>query len=188
MKNIKLEYNAPVVLTFALISTAIFFMDQILPLDIIGNYFVYRGGYGLLDILRMLLCPMGHGSMEHLMGNMTLLLLIGPMIEEKYTSSVVFILMVATTVLIGLTQMIFFNTGILGASGIVFMMIILSSFTNMKKDRIPVTFILVVILFLGKEVYNGLFVNNQVSELAHILGAVVGMVYMYIENVRNKSH
>jgi len=43
-----------------------------------------------------------------------------------------------------------------GASGVVFMFILLSSFVNFKKGRIPITFILVVIIYLGGEVMNGI--------------------------------
>jgi len=186
--KLKLEYNSPVVLTFAIISTLVFFVDQIIPYDLIKNLFIYYGNYGALDILRMFLCSMGHGSVEHLLGNMTLILLIGPMLEEKYSSKVILLLMLLTSLTIGLAHLLFFNNGILGASGIVFMMIILSSFTNMKKDSVPITFIMVCILFLGKEVYNGIFVNNNVSEISHILGAVVGMAYMLIENKRNSTN
>lgn len=184
MKKIKLEYNSPVVLTFTIISIAVFFMDKLIPIGLMDNFFVYYGGYSALDIVRMFLYPLGHGSMDHLLGNMTFILLIGPMLEEKYSSKTIALLMLVTTLTIGISHLLFINSGILGASGIVFMMIILSSFTNMKKDSIPVTFILVAILFLGKEIYNGMFVNNNVSEIAHILGAVIGMIHIMIRNLK----
>ncbi len=71
--------------------------------------------------------------------------------------------------------MLFFNTGILGASGIVFLFIILSAFTNMKKGEIPITLILIAMIYLGKEVYAGLFVNDNVSHFGHLCGGVSGL-------------
>ncbi|MCT4543005.1 MAG: rhomboid family intramembrane serine protease [Vallitalea sp.] len=189
MKNIlnKIEYNSPVILTFSLLATAIFFIDQILPINLINTFFVYRGGFSLLGAIQMLLWPLGHASIDHLLGNITLILLIGPMLEEKYSSKIILMLIIITTFIIGFIQGIIFNTGILGASGVVFMMIILTSFTNMKDGKIPLTFIFIAILFLAKEIYNAFFVINNISELGHILGAIVGMGYIYIEQKRKKQ-
>jgi membrane associated rhomboid family serine protease len=189
LKNIlnKIEYNSPVILTFSLLATAIFFIDQILPINLINTFFVYRGGFSLLGAIQMLLWPLGHASIDHLLGNITLILLIGPMLEEKYSSKIILMLIIITTFIIGFIQGIIFNTGILGASGVVFMMIILTSFTNMKDGKIPLTFIFIAILFLAKEIYNAFFVINNISELGHILGAIVGMGYIYIEQKRKKQ-
>ena len=75
----------------------------------------------------------------------------------------------------GLVQFIFFpNTVLLGASGIVFMMIVLSSFTEMGKEGIPITLILVVIFYLGGELMDGLMTLDNVSQLTHIVGGVCG--------------
>jgi GlpG protein len=190
MNNIlkRVEYNSPVILTFSILATIIFFVDDILKINIINTFFVYRGGHSLIDFMRLFLWPLGHGSMDHLLGNITLILLIGPMIEEKYSSKIILILFLATTVIIGFSQTIVFGKGILGASGIVFMLIILTSFTNMKDGKVPLTFIFIAILFLSKEIYNGLFVPNNVSELAHILGAFIGMGYVYIEQKSKKKY
>lgn len=189
LKNIlnKIEYNSPVVLTFSLLATAIFFIDQIIPLDIINSLFVYRGGFSLISLIQMILWPLGHASIDHLLGNITLILLIGPMLEEKYSSKTILILIIITTIVIGFFQAIIFGSGILGASGIVFMMIVLTSFTNMKDGKVPLTFIFIAILFLAKEIYNGLFVTNNISELGHILGAIVGIGYIYIMQKNKKK-
>ncbi len=183
----KIEYNSPVILTFALISTVVFLLDLILPMTLINEYFVYWGGFMPMDILRMILASFGHGSMEHLLGNMTLLLLIGPMLEEKFSSKVIIVLMLITALVTGAAHTLLFENGILGASGIVFMLIVLTSFTNTKSGKVPLTFILICALYLSKEVYNGLAVNNNVSELSHILGACVGIGYKFIWG-RKKMH
>ncbi|GKX29887.1 hypothetical protein SH1V18_23670 [Vallitalea longa] len=189
MKNLlnKIEYNSPVVLTFALLATGVFFIDEIIPIDIINTFFVYRGGFSVMSLIQMILWPLGHASIDHLLGNITLILLIGPMLEEKYSSKTILILIIITTIIIGVFQVIILNSGILGASGIVFMMIVLTSFTNMKDGKVPLTFICIAILFLAKEIYNGLFVVNNISELGHILGAVVGIGYIFIIQKNKKK-
>ena len=65
----------------------------------------------------------------------------------------------------------------LGASGVVFMMIVLSSFTEMKRGGIPLTLILVVVFYLGGEISDGLLKNDNVSQMTHIVGGVCGIVF-----------
>jgi membrane associated rhomboid family serine protease len=85
-------------------------------------------------------------------------------------------MMFFTGLITGILQMLFFDHGLMGASGIVFMLIILSSLTNFRTGRIPLTFIVVAILFIGEEVVNGLKEDN-VSQFAHVLGGIIGAVF-----------
>ena len=52
--------------------------------------------------------------------------------------------------------------------------ILLSTFTNIKDGRIPITFILVAIIYMGQQVYEGIFVQDNISNLTHILGGLAG--------------
>ena len=72
--------------------------------------------------------------------------------------------------------MLFFEGAILGASGIVFAMIMLSSFVYSGKGEIPLTFLLVAAIYLGGQVVDGLFVQDNVSQMGHLMGGLVGSV------------
>ena len=106
---------------------------------------------------------------------MTMLLLVGPIVEERFGSRNLCIMMGVTALAGGILNMLFFNTGILGASGIVFMLIILSAFTNMKKGEIPLTLILIAVIYLGQEIYSGIFVEDNVSHFGHLCGGFSGL-------------
>lgn len=100
------------------------------------------------------------------MSNMLLLLLVGPGLEEKYGSRNLLLTIVITAFATGLVQFLLFpHSALLGASGVVFMMIVLSSFTEMKKGGIPLTMLLVVALYLGSEIADGLTRTDNVSHL-----------------------
>lgn len=102
----------------------------------------------------------------------------GTGIEEKYGHRTTALCIAATALVTGLVQFIFFpNTVLLGASGVVFMMIVLSSFTEMGKEGIPITLILVVIFYLGGELLDGLTTSDNVSQLTHIVGGLCGLVF-----------
>jgi membrane associated rhomboid family serine protease len=85
-------------------------------------------------------------------------------------------MMLVTALVTGLLNILFFHTGLLGASGIVFMLILLVSFTNSKSGEIPLTFILIALLFIGKEILQSLQ-SDQISQFAHIIGGICGSVF-----------
>ena len=112
------------------------------------------------------------------MSNMLLILLVGPGLEEKYGSGTMVWTIALTALITGLVHFVFFpNTVLLGASGVVFMMIVLSSFTEMGKEGIPSTLILVVIFYLGGELLDGLTTSDNVSQLTHIVGGLCGLIF-----------
>lgn len=75
---------------------------------------------------------------------------------------------------------IFPHVQLMGASGVVFAFILLSSFTSIREGTIPVTFILVAVIYIGGQVYDGVFVRDNVSNLTHILGGGVGSALGYV--------
>jgi len=93
--------------------------------------------------------------------------------------------MLATALLTGILTITLFSYGVLGASGIVFMLIILSSVTNFKKGELPVTFVLVVFLYLGKEIIQSLN-PDQVSQFGHIIGGIFGGIFGFFYS-KNKA-
>jgi len=131
------------------------------------------------SVLSLVSHVIGHASLNHLLGNMTFILLLGPIIEEKYGSRFTLFMIVITALVTGLLNVSFFDTGLLGASGIVFMLILLVSFTNVKKGEIPLTFILVALLFVGKEVLDSIG-TDQVSQFAHIIGGACGSLFGFL--------
>ncbi len=173
----KLDYNSPVILTFALACLlATFLLEQVSDQWLI--FFAVDGHFdGPMDFLNVFTYVLGHGSWSHLLGNMILLLLIGPVIEERHSSFGTFLMIGVTALLTGVLNNLFFDTGLLGSSGIVFMMIVLISFSNVKRGRIPVTFILIAILYLGREVFASISQDDSVSQFAHIVGGLVGAAF-----------
>lgn len=154
---------------------------------------VYRSS--LLDPLtyvRFVGHVFGHAGWEHFLGNIMLILVVGPLLEEKYGSADLLFVILATALVTGIANFALFpRIQLLGASGVVFALILLSSFTSMKEGEIPLTFILVAALYIGQQVYQGIFVNDNVSNLTHILGGLVGAGLGYVMNkdkIRNRIY
>ena len=156
MKKLVIRFNSPVVLCFALLSLLALLLGDVTGGAATTRFFcVYRSSLAdPLTYLRLFTHVLGHAGYSHYMGNMLLLLLVGPPLEEKYGSRTLLLTIAVTALVTGLVQFIFFpQTALLGASGVVFMMIVLSSFTEMKKGGIPITLILVVVFYLGGMFY-----------------------------------
>ena len=177
MKKLHIQYNSPVVLSFALLSLAALLLGRLTGGWTTHTLFcVYRAP--LTDpftYIRMVGHVLGHAGYAHYISNMTLLLVIGPPLEEKYGSGRLLGCILFTSLVSGLVQCLFFpGSALLGASGIVFMMIVLSSLAGMREGAIPLTLILVVFIYLGGEVVDAVTVRDNVSHLTHILGGLCG--------------
>lgn len=184
----KIKFNAPVVLTFAILSFAILLIGYITNSHFVLKYFsCYRGSLtSPLTYFRAVSHVLGHADFQHWFYNISLILVIGSMLEEKFGSLVMLESIFITALVTGVINMLFFSTALLGASGIVFMMIILGSTTGIKKEgEIPLSFILVLIMYIGKEVYQGVFFNDNISQLTHIIGGLSGAILGFIYSKRS---
>ncbi len=181
--KLKIVVNAPVVLGFSAICC----------IALLVNFFthdasnmllfsVHRSSLAsILTYFRFVGHIFGHANMEHLVSNLTMILVLGPMLEEKYGSKDLLFVIFVTAIVTGLVHFIFFPTSsLLGASGVVFAFILLSSMTGFKSREIPLTFIIVAIVYLGGQIYEGLSNHDNVSQLTHIVGGLVGSILGYI--------
>ena len=173
------QYNSVVVLTF-------FFFSFIV---LILNYFTkgksnkllfssYRSSpFEPLTYIRLFTHVLGHSGWNHFKNNFLYILLIGPMIEEKYGSLNLLIMILITALSTGVINSLVSKNRVLGASDIVFMFIVLSSFVNINSGKIPVTLILILIFYVIDEIKDGLFKKDNVSHLGHLIGAICGCIY-----------
>lgn len=174
----KLQYNSPVILTFFFASLFVLALDAITGgASTLATFCVYRSPVSPLFFVRLFGHVLGHSGIQHFLGNMTLLLVLGPPLEEKYGSKTLLAGIAFTAVTPGILQCILFpNAALLGASGIVFMLIMLSSLAGMKSGQIPLT-LLVAALYLGDQVYSILFVRDNVANFMHIVGGACGTAF-----------
>lgn len=181
-KKFKITFNAPVVLTFVVIC----FIATILGIITQGRstqavFMTYHSSLkNPMTYIRFITHIFGHLGWGHFIGNASYLLLLGPMLEEKYGSDRIIIVIAITALATSLINYIFFgNVALCGASGVVFAFIVLASFTGFKAGEIPLTFILVVIIFMGQQVYEGITIQDNISNMAHIVGGIVGACVGY---------
>ena len=197
-KKLRVTYNAPVTLTFAILCVVIFLMNNyLLGRHLIPAIFTAPARIGtkiqstdeiknigfnyknLLDYFRLFLHIFGHTDWNHLLGNFSFILLLGPLMEERYGSKMVLLMFVVTAFVTGVINVCIIPRPLLGASGIVFMLIVLASITTLDKNVIPLSFIFVVAIYLGRELINAPKAEN-ISTVAHIAGGLCGSMFGFL--------
>ena len=177
---IKIVYNSPVILNYtllALIALGLSIFTGGYTNELIFS--VYRSSLtDPLTFVRLFTHVLGHASFSHFAGNFTMILLLGPMVEERYGSRELIKMILFTAALTGALQMIFFpHHALLGASGIVFMLVLLSSATNFRRGELPLTLIIAAVIYIGQEFVGGIVLADNVSQFAHIIGGICGGVF-----------
>lgn len=178
-RKIIFQYNAPVTLTFALLALGALILGHYTGGKTTMKYFcVYRSSLAdPLTYLRFFTHVLGHADVQHFTNNIILMLVLGPTLEERYGSRTVLFTILFTAFVAGLIQWIFFpQTALLGASGIVFMMIIMASLGGMRGGGIPLTLVFVFLFYVGGEIFSGLVLKDNISQLTHVVGGICGAV------------
>lgn len=177
-----LQYNSVLILTFFFISLA----SLILKYITLGAsnrilFSSYRSSLANpLTYIRMVTHVFGHSDWKHFSNNFLYILLIGPMIEEKYGTINLLIMMLITAGITGIINYIRGRKRILGASGIVFMLIMMSSFVNIEAGKVPITLILMFICYIVNEIIDAIFKKDDVSHSGHIIGAICGTIFGFL--------
>lgn len=182
-RKMSVSFNSPVVIWFTAVCFAALVLGWLTKGWTTNAFFsVYHSSLlSPLTYVRMIGHVFGHANWDHFIGNIMLLLIVGPLLEEKYGSSNLLFVILATALVTGIVNYIFFpHVQLLGASGVVFAFILLSPFTSVKEGSIPITLVLVAVLYIGGQIYSGVSSHDNVSHLTHIIGGCVGAGLGYV--------
>ena len=178
--TIHLDYNAPVTLTFFFASLAALLLGHFTGGWTTRHLFsVYQSSLAdPLFYVRLFGHVLGHAGWDHFINNMLLFLVVAPPLEERYGSRTLLCGIAMTAVVSGILQCVLFPaSALLGASGIVFMLIMLSSLAGSRSGGLPITLLLVGALYLSQQVYDILFVQDNVADFMHIVGGICGTAF-----------
>ena len=190
IKETKITFNSPAVLGFSCICLIALLLGMITRGESTTMLFkTYNDSLANpMFYVRLFTHVFGHANWAHFIGNMSYILLLGPMLEEKHGTSRMVEIILVTAFVTGVINCLFFpRVALCGASGVVFAFILLTSFTNFKQGEIPLTFILVALIYLGQQVFEGISIRDNVSNLSHIIGGIVGAICGYCLNIRKKG-
>jgi len=172
----RIDFNSPVILGLFFASLILYIINNA-SYGAVNRFLAcyYTGWTDPAQYLRLLTHVLLHKDIAHFTGNYMLMLAVGPLIEEKYGYLNLIKMIVFTSLATGLIH-VFSNqrAALIGASGLVFMMILLASFTNIREGRLPLTVLLVGFLYIGNEALGSVLVSDNISRLTHIAGGICG--------------
>jgi len=179
----RLTIEAPVVIGFCFSCVAIHILnDTVWPkLSFSLGIDDHFQPFSLMQYVRLLSHVFAHDGLQHIKGNMTNLLLVGPSSEHVFGSFNLMIIMIAVALSSAVTHVWFGKqwTRQLGASGICFALILLNSLVGARAGKIPLSFLLTAGLWISEEIWRLLLAQDGVSHHAHLTGALVGMAAGY---------
>ncbi len=176
-----LNYNSKVTLTMFFISLFVLVLDKITRGKSTRNFFSTERASLLnpLTYIRLFTHVLGHRDWEHFSNNYLIILLLGPLIEEKYGSINLLIMILITAFVVGVVNFIKGKTWLKGASSISFMLIVLSAFVNMTDKKIPLTLILIILFYIIEEIRD-LRKDDTIAHDSHLVGGICGGVFGFV--------
>lgn len=188
-RKYRITFNSPVILSFVAICFVVMVLNYIT--GGVSNQVAFMTYHSSLTspmtYVRLFTHVLGHSGWEHFIGNMAYILLLGPMLEEKYGSGKNLQIIAIAAAVTGVINYVFFwNVALCGASGVCFAFILLSSFTSFREGEIPLTVILVAVIYLGQQIYEGIAIKDDISNMAHVFGGIVGGITGFSLNKKSK--
>ena len=197
-----IEYNAPVSLTFSIFCLVAFVLEKFLLEKMVpdlhlftsltkqGSEFAFVAS-NPVHYVRLITYVFGAVNWNQLFISLILVLLLGPSLEINYGGKLLFVMMLISSFVSGVISACFSTVTLSGASSVIFMMIILSSYSAIEKKRMPLSLIFVFIFFFAKETMEMLaetscFYPVLISLLGGFLGCVFGFIATPIKRGKKK--
>ena len=199
--NIKVAYDAPVTLSFVIVCTIIFLLNLLLAksgkaegLQSLLASPTNQGGVlpfipsSPVSYLRLLFYIFGAGgkavSASVMFTNLILIMLLGPAMEERYGSVIIGIMIFVSALFSGVLNACFCETSLVGAVPLVSMMIFLNAFMSFSKKKFPLSFGVVMVLFIVLQSVSGL---GAVKIIICIAGGLCGSLFAFLTSPKMKA-
>lgn len=200
--SLKFIFDSPVVLVFSVVSTVIFISDLILKLNLSEKIFECPGAKSVpafdfksaLSYVKLVIYPFGGENSTSFFLNIGFILLLGPVLEERYGSIMLALMIFITSLVGGVLTACVSTFGIYGCGGIVFMMIILSVLSVFIKKQLPVSWIFIFTLYLAFSLFSGKkisgfmpFMQNNVPVFIQLASGICGSLFGFFVCPKKRS-
>ncbi|MBP5568442.1 MAG: rhomboid family intramembrane serine protease [Treponema sp.] len=193
--SLKFEYDAPVTLSFIVITVLIFVISLIAKDAKIQSLLVAPTNAAgkapfsfsnIKSILGLFLYIFGGADPALLFTNLLFIALIGPSMEERYGSFIIGIMMFVSALFAGVLNACFCKYPMSGCSAVVFMLVLLNAMMYFSKNKITGTSVSMIILFILREVYikNP---NKAVGVIIILAGGLCGSLFAFLASPKARS-
>jgi membrane associated rhomboid family serine protease len=184
-KRYKIMFDAPVTIVFVLLTIAVYFVNIMMKESLIPMMFTCRSlkaadpeaAFNLknaLDYARLILHVFAYTDFPTLLINAVILLLLGSILEERYGSLMLFIMIFIAALVSGVLAVCSPQVPFTGTDSIIFMMIFLLSLTALAKHTVQVSWLLAFIAFTAYKAYG--FTTTGTKNLSAIIQDNLGLL------------
>lgn len=170
-------FDSPVTLTLLLVSFVVTLIQETFIPGFCSN-FATHNTWDAGIVLHIF----GHEGWQHLIGNVTMIALLGPSTEQNFGSIPLAIMTVISAAVIGIVSVIT-RIPCYGLSSIVYMWIVLNTFQMNGKKGIPVTCLIVLACYVLPEFVELFKHADNIGHQNHILGAICGLCFGIVAKV-----
>ena len=187
--KLKFIYDAPVTLTFALVSLLLFVLDifalkgklnsiwLITPTTAAGQFpFAFSDFH---SIIRLFVHVFASPDRYVLLCNLIFILLLGPSMEERYGSVIIGIMIFVAALFSGVLNACFCKNPVGGAEPVVFMLILLWTMMHLSRSKISASSLAVIILFICMELFSK-NPNGVVGVAIVAAGGLCGSLFAFL--------
>lgn len=202
--SIRVTYDFPVTVTFALVAALVFLLDVFaFKGKLCNTVFICHGSKQAAvpfnfksagDFAGLFLFVFGNLSWEMFFANIVMILLLGQILEERYGSVMLALMMFISTFVAGVLTACMSTVPLCGAGTMVFMMSVLVSLTELTKKRIPVSCLLVFVFFLAFEIYRNVngasgadVLQKTVGVIIEIIGGICGSIFGFLVSPKKRG-
>lgn len=189
-------FDSPVTISFSLLSVLLFVLNCFaikgtLDVKILTSPTTSAGPIPFMatqisSYLRLFLYAFGSQNFVGLLSNLLFLLMLGPVMEERYGSLVIGIMMAVSVLFSGVLNTCFCETSLQGCMPIIFMMIFLNSFMSFSKKKIPVSFLVIFVFYIAREVFGKTF-SEIVGLIICITGGLCGSLFAFLTSPKVRA-
>lgn len=189
-----LSFDSPITLIFAIASLCVAILMKIFPQ--LQNLFLCPTVHSSVNAfdpksissyIGLLFYALGSTNWALLSSNLVFILLLCPKVEFSFGKSILSVLMIVCCIFSGVVCICFSSESITGCSGIVCMLLILAMYSSIDKMSIPLSYILLALLYFGREFVN-IVENNSLAVFCHFAGALVAsLIGILSVNIKSKK-
>lgn len=196
MKKIKVAVDAPVTIGFVLICFFIFVIDSFfakgfLSANVFNSPTNAKGAFPFivsepLMYAKLILYVFSTNSIQLLVLNMLLIVLLGPEMEQKYGSVIIGIMILISALFSGVLNVCFCSQPIQGCLSVIFMLAFLNVFYAIVQNKLTVSSIIVFVLVFVYEFFQKSD-NGVIGILISICGGLCGSLIAFLSSPKVRA-
>ncbi len=192
--NLKISYDAPVTLTFVIVCVILFLLNTyVIKNGAVGKVLASptstSGSFPFivsqpLSYLRLFLYIFGSDNILFLFSNLYLIMLLGPAMEERYGSVIIGIMIFVSALFSGVLNACFSSKSLIGALPVASMILFLNVFNSFLKKKLPLSFVLIIALFVSLEAYCRV---NAIHFIICMAGGLCGSLFALLTSPKTRQ-